>query len=151
MTNKEYLLGVALLVALITMSLSLVAQGFSAMQTTKAFSNTGTLKKIGVGIYTNSLCNNPVSSLSWGLIEPNCNQYLTAYVKNEGNSPTTISLHSSNWNPLNAESYVSITWNYDGEILDPEESIRVTFILTVSPNVEEISTFNFDVIIVGTG
>ena len=103
MTNKEYLLGLALVVALVCVSLSLVTQGFSVMQSTQAFSSTGALKKIGVGVYTDYFCTKPLSSLSWGLIEPNSKQYVNAYVKNEGNSPTTISLHTSNWNPESAD------------------------------------------------
>lgn len=133
------------------MSLSLVTQAFSVAQTSKAFSSTGTLKKLGVGVYKDSQCNIPLSSLPWGLLEPNSPQYVTAYIRNEGNAPTIFSLHSINWRPMIAEDYISLTWDYNGDVIDPEDSIKVTFILTVSQAIEDITTFDFDIVIVGTG
>jgi hypothetical protein len=76
---------------------------------------------------------------------------LTVYIRNEGNTAATLFMHSTNWTPSNAESYLDLTWDYDGQVINPFDSIPVTFILTVSPEIEGITNFGFDLTIVATG
>lgn len=60
-------------------------------------------------------------------------------------------MEADNWNPTNASSYMSLSWNYDGKMLSPMETVEVTLTLSVSPNVENIVDFSFDVIITVNG
>jgi len=36
-------------------------------------------------------------------------------------------------------------------VIDPNEVVKVALIFTVSPNIEGVSTFSYDVVIVGSG
>ncbi len=60
-------------------------------------------------------------------------------------------MHSTNWYPSNAESYLDLKWDHNGQLFNPSDSIPVTFILTVSPAIEGITDFGFDLTIVATG
>jgi hypothetical protein len=102
---------------------------------------------IGVGIYWDSACTNITRSLNWGFIDPNSNNNLTIYVRNEGNSAESLQLTSANWIPSNASNFISLSWNYSGQILKPNEVIPIKLTLTVSPIICDITDFTVETII----
>lgn len=97
---------------------------------------------IGVGIYWDKDCTNATSSLSWGSIDPNSNNNLTIFIRNEGNSAITLRLSTSNWTPSNASSYISLSWNYTGQVLNTKEVIPIKLTLTVSSTIYDIIDFS---------
>jgi len=151
MVSKESIItGAILILITYTLGLSLVSQAFPAAQTTRTLSSTGTIETIGVGVYTDFQCNTLLSSIPWGTLEPGESQSVICYIKNEGASPSTLSMYASNWNPASAENYLTLSWNYNGQSINPGDSVQVTFTLTVDANIEGITTFSFDITIVGT-
>jgi hypothetical protein len=111
----------------------------------------GTVKAVGVGVFWDSNCTNPVSFIDWGMVEPGSMNNVTVYVRNEGNVAVSISLATENWNPLNASDYLTLDWNYDGRQLNPQEVAQTTLTLTVSLSVHGIESFCFDIIISVSG
>jgi len=107
----------------------------------------GNVRVEGVGVYEDRNCSNATSYLDWGTLEPGSAQNITLYVRNEGNRVATLFLAVDNWNPANASNYMSLSWNYDGRMLSPMQTVEVTLTLSVSQNVENIVEFSFDVII----
>jgi hypothetical protein len=107
----------------------------------------GAIKGINTGIYSDQACTTQVRSINWGLIEPGATANQTVYVRNEGDTPTTLTVTLSNWNPANSYNHISITWNYTGQTVDVNQVIPVTFTLHVSENVQGISDFSFDITI----
>jgi hypothetical protein len=67
-------------------------------------------------------------------------------VRNEGNAASNISLTVENWNPINASDYFILTWNREGEQLDPREVVQATLTLYVSQSVHGIESFSFDMV-----
>jgi hypothetical protein len=102
---------------------------------------------IGVGIYWDNKCTNITHSLNWGFIDPNSNNNLTIYVRNEGNSADSLQLTTANWIPSNASNYISMSWNYSGQILKPNEVMPIKLTLTVSPTICDITDFTLETII----
>jgi hypothetical protein len=113
-------------------------------------SSVGTVKALGVGVYWDSGCSQTVSSIDWGLAEPGAVKNVTVYIRNEGNAPITLSLQTANWNPPSAADYISLSWNYGGQIIDPNQVVAVTLSLSVSSNIQGITTFSFDIVIAGS-
>ena len=149
--RKEYIItGSVIMLLTYTLGLSLVSQTFPATQTARTVSSTGTILTIGVGVYTDMQCNNPLTAIPWGTLEPGESQDITCYIRNEGNSPSTLSMYASNWTPENAEDYLDLSWNYAGQSINVNSALPVTFTLTVDQNIEGITTFSFDITIVGT-
>jgi len=110
-------------------------------------SDAGVLKTIGIGAYWDPDLTSKASTTDWGLLQPGAQKSLTVYVHNEGNSPVTLSLSTSNWIPSTASDYLALTWNYNGQTISPSAQMQVTLTLTVSSNITGISNFSFDIII----
>lgn len=113
--------------------------------------NMGTVKAMGVGVYWDSSCNNQVTSIDWGAVEPGSTKDVMVYIKNEGNAPETLSLETENWNPQIASSYMSVTWDYEGQIISVGGVVQVTLSLSVSGTIGGITSFSFDIVITGSG
>lgn len=147
-----------LVIAIVTLVfLSGIFSGFmlasvrSNYQTSSTFSSVGVMKTVGIGAYWDSGLTNRVSSVDWGLLERGTQKTVTVFMRNEGNSPITLSLSTSNWNPTAASSYLALTWNYNGQTINLGASVQVTLTLTVSASIAGINSFSFDIIALGTG
>ena len=134
-----------------TLSLSMLSPAMSATATSRTFSNSGSVKGIGVGIYQYQNCTSPVSSFNWGTLDPGASVNKTVYIRNEGNSAATLSMVKSNWSPSTASSYVTLNWNYAGQTLSVNQVIQVKFSLSVSSSVSGITNFSFDITITASG
>lgn len=156
MTRKEVIITSAMLLLITyTLSLSAVSQAFPASQTTATLSSTGSIQiqaTEGIGIYNDIQCNTPLTSLSWGTLEPGGSQTLICYIKNEGSSPVTLSMETSNWyptSPIAAQYYLTFDWNYNGQPIAPNGVVQIGLTLSVNSGIEGITNFGFDITIIG--
>ena len=129
----------------------IVSIAVSATQTSTTLSSVGTLKTIGVGVYWDSGLTNRTTAINWGTLDPGTQKSFTMYIRNEGNSPITLTRSASNWNPAAASNYLSLAWNYNGQTINAGASVQVTLTLTVSASITGVSNFTFDITIVGSG
>ena len=111
--------------------------------------NVGSIKAINIGVYWDSNCTDEVSTIEWGTLEPGSSRSVNIYVRNEGNTAVILDLNTTNWTPVSASDYISLSWDYSGRRIDPEEVIQVTLRLTVSPKISGITTFSFEIVISG--
>jgi len=112
--------------------------------------NLGTVKAMGVGVYWDSGCSNSVTSVNWGTVSPGSTNDVTVYIKNEGNAAETLSSTAENWNPSGASAYMSLSWDYAGQVVDVGDVVQVTLSLSVSDTIEGITSFSFDIVIIGS-
>lgn len=110
----------------------------------------GTIETIGVAAYKDSSCITLISDVNWGTLTPGLSSTNTIYVRNEGNSDLTLSLDTTNWNPINTRDYMTLSWNYIGQTITQNQVVQITLTLSVSQNINGIDSFNFDIIILGT-
>jgi len=154
MASKESIItGAMLILITYTLGLSLVSQAFPATQTSKTLSSAGSIQiqtTVGIGVYQDSGCTTPLTSMSWGTLEPGGSQNVVCYIKNEGSTASTLSMYASNWSPASAENYLALNWNYDSSPISPDAVVQVTFTLTVSSDITGITSFSFDITIVGS-
>ena len=122
-----------------------------ATQITYSIPNSGSIKEINVRVYNDSGCSAPLPSMDWGILEAGSSKNRTIYVKNEGNSPLTLLLSTANWTPSSAVNYITLTWDYNGQPLDPNQFIKVVLMLVISSDIRGISSFTFDITIIGEG
>ena len=139
------------LVALVTLASALFL--FNSILGQLVFRSTissyGKVKAFGVEVYWDSNCSVPVSPIDWGLVEPGLASNVTVYIRNEGNYGVTLFLSADNWTPENASDYLTLRWDYVGQIINLGETIQVTLSLLASPDIEDITSFSFDIIISG--
>ncbi len=101
------------------------------------------VKGEGVGIYWDQTCINTTMAFEFGQVNPGSNSTLTIYVRNECNTPISLMLETSNWNPSTSTDYISLEWNYTGQILNVNEVIPIEITLTVNASIYGISNFSF--------
>lgn len=130
---------------------SSIAVAYGLISVSVRLSSVGTVKALGVGVYWDSGCSQIVSFIDWGLAEPGTVKNVTVYIKNEGNAPITLSLQTANWNPPNAANYISLSWSYNGQKINQNQVLALTFSLSISSNIIEITSFSFDIIISAVG
>jgi len=150
--KSERIVAIATLALIIyTLALALTGQVMSTIQANRTISNAGAVKAIGVGVYWNSDGTNEVTSINWGTLEPGSSTNRTCYIQNEGNSASILSMNATNWNPTNASDYISLTWDYGGQLVNPDEIIPVVLTLAISDSVTGITGFSFDITIAVSG
>jgi len=108
--------------------------------------NYGTIKGIGVGIYSDSECTEETTFIDWGILDSRGDwSNTTLFMKNEKNTNFTLSYQTGNWTPPEAESYLSLTWNYTDQVVHPEQVIPVDLRLQVYANVTGFTNFSFEI------
>ncbi len=100
---------------------------------------------IGVGFYWNSNCTIPVWFVDWGDIEPGSIRNVTFFVRNEGSQSLRLNITAENWSPIEAASYMTFSMNYMDSAINPQEIIQITLSLTTSSQIEQITSFRFDI------
>jgi hypothetical protein len=155
MVRKEALItGAMLMLITYTLGLSLVTQAFPAGQVSRTFSSSGAIHiqtTTGIGIYSDPQGNTQLSSVSWGTLQPGESQNAICYIRNEGSTPITLSLEASNWSPGSASNYFALSWNYNNQPINADQVVPITLTLSVASNIDGISTFGFDITVVGSG
>jgi len=114
-------------------------------------SSYGRIKSVGVAVYADEAGTIPVSAIDWGLIPPGGKSVATVYCKNTGNSAINMTMFTDNWNPAAAANYLTLSWDYANQTINPNAILKVVFTLNVSPNVFGFTNFSFDITIVGSG
>jgi hypothetical protein len=139
-----------MLVATVAAGLLLTLTTAGLLSVNQTVPSSGTVTAVNVGVYSNSACTQNLTSLSLGTISPGTSVNRTIYVKNTGNSPITLSMTKTNWNPPSANGPLTLTWDREGTTLNPAQVSTATLTLTVSSSVSGITTFSVDIIISGT-
>lgn len=111
--------------------------------------DSGEINTIGVAIYSDTNFTT-LSAIDWGKLEPGSRARIECYIKNIGKTPSKLTLVTANWTPPEAATYVGLTWDYDGQRLEIDEIILLTLTLNVSENIQGITEFFFDIIIIGS-
>lgn len=141
--NRRVVLAFLVMVCILSGLSIIVGSQWSSI----VISSHGNLKVDGVGAYQDANCGIAMKYLDWGTVEPGSVKNITLHVRNEGNHVATLFLATNGWMPVNASTYMSLSWNYNGESLRPMESIGVTLTLSVAPDAKNIVDFSFNVII----
>ena len=115
---------------------------YGVMQWVLVVHNVAAIKTVGVVA--------DVTSIDWGTIEPGSNVNRTVNFKSVGNVPVTLSFNTSNWQPPQAQQYISLSWNYTGAQVK-QAWTPVKFTLSVNRAVVNVTSFSFDITITGTG
>jgi len=127
----------------------------------------GTIKTIEVETYWDSDGENRRENLTWNEIwiqklgsdEAETAQVnTTVYVKSVSNFRVTLNIFLTDWNPAEISDYLTISWDYNGTILNPGEIIPVNMTLSAPSSDDfinylvdnEISRFDVSVHIVAS-
>lgn len=145
--QKIHISIILVIATLVTVS-ALVSGLLTASQTIQ---NTGNVKAVGVGVYSDSGCSQEVPLIQWGTLDPGETSDETVYIRNEGSVAVVLSGTTENWDPASASSYITLRWNLgEGYVLNPGQSVQTVLTLSVSSSISGVESFTFDIIITGT-
>jgi hypothetical protein len=102
-----------------------------------------------VNVYIDEECILTCSQIEWGEVEEGETVQRWIYIKNTSNANQTLSMETSDWQPVEASSVLSVSWDKEGYILEPSTIVEAKLILKVAQDVGEIDTFDFDLTIQG--
>lgn len=142
--NVVAMLAVALTVVVVV---ALVA-GLSPVS--HRISNSGSVKTVGISVYSDQACTIVLNSINWSTLELGKNYTRDFWVKNTGNSRVKLNMTTESWSPTDAKSYITLTWNLEGRVLEVgQQPINGTFTLQVASNAVG-GNFSFTIVITGT-
>jgi hypothetical protein len=118
----------------------------------------GNIKTVGVEAYWDQTCENETESINWGTIVPGTSKTVSLSLRSISNVKTILNLNATNFDPIEVSEGITLSWDYDGDLLNPNEIIEVTFVLYFSAEYEftqylineQIDAFSFDVYISAT-
>jgi hypothetical protein len=109
-------------------------------------------ESVMVSLYEDENCTQSLSTLDWGFLSPGDSAMYLVYLRNNGNVNATLDFfNTQNHDPPDLVNYVSLSWNYTGQILKPNEVIPIKFDLYVSPLLVNVTNFRFDIIVTSYG
>ena len=149
MSLQKISMGAVIAIAVTGLFLTLVSAG--VLTSSQTVGSTGTVSSINVGVYSDSACTVPLTSIAWGTVAPGGSTTKTVYVKNTGTVQMTLSMTKANWNPAGANGPISITWDREGTAVAAGQVATAVLTLAVSSSISGISTYSVDITIVGTG
>jgi len=150
-THKKLAIGTLIALAATGLLLSVLTSStiIPAVLSTQSISSGGTITSLNIEIFSNSGLTQTCSNINWGTLSPGESINQTIYVKNSGNKPTTLFMTTENWAPTNTSTYISLTWDKENTILNPDQVAIANLTLTAASDTNSITDFNFDIIITG--
>ena len=142
--SKEAVIAVAIAGILLTVTTAAV------LSTSQTVPLSGTITAVNLGVYSDSACTQTVTALNVGTLNPGSTATQTIYVKNIGTVPETLTMAVNNWNPANASSSLTLSWDRQNYVLSAGQSIQATLTLTVASSTGSLTTFSCDVTVTGT-
>ncbi|GEM_PF-3501349 len=139
--SYKTLLLVVIVAAISVAGTSLVAIMLSHSDNEIYLPSVGTIKTIEVETYWDPNGENRRENLTWNEIRieqlggdgAKVNPVnTTLYVKSVSNFRVTLNMFLTDWDPVEISDYLTISWDYNGAILDPGEIIPVTVTLSAS-------------------
>lgn len=138
---------ILILIAVVAMALTIVVIALNIV----VLHNVGNVQTIDVEVYWDSECTNEAALIDWGIIEPGTKENVTVYIRNTGNSNVILSKNTTNWSSPSASNYITLSWDIEGESLGPGQVLQTMLALSMSPNIQGVTSFTFDLVITGSG
>ena len=110
-------------------------------------SSTALTASLELGVYRSQTSMQAVTQIDWGIVYPDDSRAYNLYLVNEGNVPCHLFLNATNWQPAQIREQITVTWDYNGEVVAPDQGINLTVTLTTAANLENVGTFTFDLTI----
>ena len=91
-----------------------------------------------------------MTQIVWGDIEVGSGSQATVYVKNEGQTSTTLTLSSNNWNPSNLQNYLTLSWDYSGQSIASGQVLEITLSLMVDSDAPTTPSFGLQIVFIAS-
>ena len=138
------------LIIIIAALIGLIVTTTGLLSVNQTVSSSGTVTAIDVGVYSDSACTTELTSINWGIISPGNSVSRTIYLKNTGNALITLFMTKTNWNPVNADGPITLTWNRENATLNVDQVTSAILTLSLSESISGITNFSVEIVFTGT-
>jgi hypothetical protein len=140
------------IIASLVLNLFLLSTISGQLSTTTQMHSYGSIQiqTAGIATYRDISCTITASEVPWGTLAPGASREYMFYIRNEGAASLKLSLGIANWSPANAANYITLSWNYGGQTVAPNQVVQITLTLKVSQSISGINSFSFDIMLTGT-
>jgi hypothetical protein len=150
MAFKKFGSGTLIAIGITSMLLVVLTAGaLTTNQTLSSSGNISPISSVGVALYSDAGLTTPMTSITWGTLNPGGQTSVTVYIKNTGNIPETLSMVASGWSPANANTYLTCTWNPAQTTIAAGASTSAVITLATGGSAPTVS-FSFNIVITGT-
>jgi hypothetical protein len=148
---KRAKLGLVVVLILTIIAVLLTCTTYAALTTNRRVNASGSVSvTANLGIYSDSTCQTPLTSIEWGAPTPGTSITRIIYIKNTGiGASLSLGLTTSNWDPAIADGPITVSLDKTGTRLFPGQSTVASITLTVSPTTVDIINFSLTITIVG--
>ena len=116
----------------------------------------GTVKTIGVEVYWDQNLENKTETINWDEVWVGSSKNVTVYIRSISNYQIILNLNATDWNPTDVSDYMNLSWDYNGTLLNPGETIPVMLTLSIPSSYSfvnylidnDVQNFNVDVHII---
>ncbi len=148
--KKTYL--IIIFAVIITLAASSIISIWLSSQASIKIPSMGRITALGVEAYWDQNLKNKTETITWQTIEIGTTKNITIYFHSTSNTPTTLQLNITGWNPTELSKYMNLTWDYDGTTIMPSQTILVTLTLSASDSRQfldyltqnQVQRFQFD-------
>jgi len=102
-----------------------------------------------VVVYSDAELTQEIENVEWQMIAPGEVKTRTVYILSRSNIDINLSMTTKHWLPLVSADFISLSWDKEGQVLSPKQSIEAVLTLTVSPDIQDIAEFGFVITITG--
>jgi len=129
----------------------IVTSSYEILSLLRPIRKASAVESFYVGVYWDSDCANEVSSIDWDELTPGSTKEVVVFVRNEeADVPCFLYLWTKDWLPVEASSYIFLSWDPASRRIDVGEIISVTLTLRVARNIRGINDFTFNIVIFGS-
>jgi hypothetical protein len=136
--------------AILVLSILLLVYALHLFPTSSIHNVSALLTDPYVEVFWDRNCTQGVSSIDWGSLTPGMTKTVSVYVQNKSNETCVLFLIPTGWSPNVAANYLGFLQDHENKKIQPNEIVKVTLSLTVSPNIAGITNFSFNIIVEGS-
>jgi len=111
--------------------------------------STGTIRTLGIEVYSDPAATIPVASINWGSLNPGEVAQTTVWLKLTGNTDANVTMYTTNWVPQSASTYIHLSWTAEG-LMHAGEIKQANITLEVARTIVGIESFTLDIVINAT-
>lgn len=145
-----------LIVALASVALTTTISIMLSKTSNFTLPSLGTVKTIGVEVYWDQNLENKTETINWDEVWVGSSKNVKVYIRSISNYQIILNLHATDWNPTDVSDYMNLSWDYNGTLLNPSETIQVTLTMSIPSSYSfvkylidnDVQNFNVDIHII---
>ena len=109
--------------------------------------SSGHIDAQGLTVYADPARATPLTEINWGNMTPGDQKNVTIYLWNARGNSGRLGMTTYGWTPPVAANYLNVTWNCENATMAVGVVLNATITLTVDPWVENVTAFEFTILL----